>query len=165
MRARLLANASISTAPIFTGAGAALSFMVIPPLPSPSGPNGPCFGHISELPEFQINILNLRQFHACCPILAEGRVGAQRLGRMGRWGFAWRREGASRRFAMARRWRLLVPIIAAVGLAGCSSISEKFRDTAAALPGVGLPADAPERTGRPVAFPAVHDVPPPRNSV
>ena len=66
---------------------------------------------------------------------------------------------------MARRWRLLVPIIAAVGLAGCSSISEKFRDTAAALPGVGLPADAPERTGRPVAFPAVHDVPPPRNSV
>ncbi|MGZ3311440.1 MAG: hypothetical protein ACXU8R_23275, partial [Xanthobacteraceae bacterium] len=48
---------------------------------------------------------------------------------------------------------------------GCSSISEKFRDTAAALPGVGLPADAPERTAKPVAFPAVHDVPPPRNSV
>ena len=66
---------------------------------------------------------------------------------------------------MARRWRLLVPIIAAVGLAGCSSISEKFRDTAAALPGVGLPADAPERTAQPVAFPAVHDIPPPRNSV
>ena len=87
------------------------------------------------------------------------------MGRMERRGFAWRREGASRRFAMARRWRLLVPIIAAVGLAGCSSISEKFRDTAAALPGVGLPADAPERTGRPVAFPAFHDVPPPRNSV
>ena len=53
----------------------------------------------------------------------------------------------------------------AVGLAGCSSISEKFRDTAAALPGVGLPADAPERTAQPVAFPAVHDIPPPRNSV
>ena len=61
--------------------------------------------------------------------------------------------------------RILVPIIAAAGLAGCSSISEKFRDTAAALPGVGLPADAPERTAKPVAFPAVHDVPPPRNSV
>jgi len=84
---------------------------------------------------------------------------------MERRGFAWRREGASRRFTMARRWRLLVPIIAAAGLAGCSSISEKFRDTAAALPGVGLPADAPERTAQPVAFPAVHDVPPPRNSV
>ena len=84
---------------------------------------------------------------------------------MERGGFAWRREGASRRVAMARRWRLIVPVIAAVGLAGCGSISEKFRDTAAALPGVGLPADAPERTAQPVAFPAVHDIPPPRNSV
>jgi hypothetical protein len=84
---------------------------------------------------------------------------------MERRGFAWRREGASRRFAMARRWRLIVPVIAAAGLAGCGSISEKFRDTAAALPGVGLPADAPERTAQPVAFPAVHDIPPPRNSV
>jgi hypothetical protein len=88
---------------------------------------------------------------------------------MERRGFAWRREGASRRIAMARRWRLmvslLVPVIAAVGLAGCGSISEKFRDTAASLPGVGLPADAPERTAQPVAFPAVHDIPPPRNSV
>jgi hypothetical protein len=88
---------------------------------------------------------------------------------MERRGFAWRREGASRRFAMARRWRLmvpiLVPVIAAAGLAGCGSISEKFRDTAAGLPGVGLPADVPERPAQPVAFPAVHDVPPPRNSV
>jgi hypothetical protein len=88
---------------------------------------------------------------------------------MERRGFAWQREGAFRRAAMARRWRLmvpiLVPVIAAVGLAGCGSISEKFRDTAAALPGVGLPADAPERTAQPVAFPAVHDIPPPRNNV
>jgi hypothetical protein len=84
---------------------------------------------------------------------------------MERRGFAWRREGASRRFAMARRWRLMAPVIAAAGLAGCGSISEKFRDTAASLPGVGLPADAPERTAQPVAFPAVHDIPPPRNSV
>jgi hypothetical protein len=66
---------------------------------------------------------------------------------------------------MARRWRLVVPVIAAVGVAGCGSISEKFRDTAATLPGVGLPADAPERTAQPMAFPAVHDIPPPRNSV
>ena len=84
---------------------------------------------------------------------------------MERRGFAWRRKGASRRFAMARQWRLMVPVIAAVGLAGCSSISEKFRDAAAAMPGIGLPAGAPERTAQPVAFPAVHDVPPPRNSV
>ena len=84
---------------------------------------------------------------------------------MERRGFAWRREGAFRRFAMACRWHLLVPVIAAVGLAGCGSISEKFRDTAAVLPGVGLPADVPERPAQPVAFPAVHDIPPPRNSV
>src|SRR4051812_15474930 len=31
MRARFLANASMSTAPVFTGAGAASSFMVTPP--------------------------------------------------------------------------------------------------------------------------------------
>src|SRR5690348_12784946 len=144
MRARFLANTSMSTAPTFTGAGAALSFMVTPPLPSLQGGRpltrsrlkrrGPCFGHISELPEFQVNILNLRQFHACRPILGEGR-GAPGSGRMERGGFAWRHDGASRRFAMARRWRLLVPVIAATGLAGCGSISEKFRDTAAALPG------------------------------
>ncbi|MBW8903650.1 MAG: hypothetical protein JF566_06830 [Bradyrhizobium sp.] len=84
---------------------------------------------------------------------------------MERRGFALRREGALRRFVTSRRWRLVVLLVAAVGLAGCASISEKFRDTAAALPGVGLPADAPERTAQPVAFPAVHDIPPPRNSV
>src|SRR3954466_2552543 len=83
---------------------------------------------------------------------------------MERRGFAWRR-GASRCVAMARRWRLTMPIILPAGLAGCASISEKFRDTAEALPGVGLPAAAPERTAQPVAFPAVHDIPPPRNSV
>jgi hypothetical protein len=57
-----------------------------------------------------------------------------------------------------------MPIIVTAGLAGCASISEKFRDTAEALPGVGLPASAPQRTAQPVAFPAVHDIPPPRNS-
>jgi len=84
---------------------------------------------------------------------------------MERRGFALRREGALRRFATSRRWRLVVLLVAAVGLAGCASISEKFRDTAAVLPGVGLPADVPERPAQPVAFPAVHDIPPPRNSV
>jgi hypothetical protein len=83
---------------------------------------------------------------------------------MERRSFAWRR-GASRCVVMARRWRLIMPIIVTAGLAGCASISEKFRDTAAALPGVGLPAAAPERTAQPVSFPAVHDIPPPRNSV
>ena len=33
------------------------------------------------------------------------------------------------------------------------------------MPAVGLPADAPERPAAPAAYPAVHDIPPPRNSV
>jgi hypothetical protein len=53
----------------------------------------------------------------------------------------------------------MVPILAPIihggraAYAGCRSISEKFRDTAAGLPGVGLPADVPERPAQPVAFP------------
>ena len=65
------------------------------------------------------------------------------------------------------RCRLAVPILAAVaaaGLSGCGSISQKFAETASQMPAVGLPAGAPERPSTPVAFPAVHDVPPPRNS-
>lgn len=91
--------------------------------------------------------------------------GVQGLGRMERRVFALQCLGAPRRAAMARILRFVLPIVAAAGLCGCASISEKFRDTAAALPGIGLPADAPERTAQPVAFPAVHDIPPPRNSV
>lgn len=33
------------------------------------------------------------------------------------------------------------------------------------MPGIGLPANAPERPAVPPAYPAVHDIPPPRNSV
>jgi hypothetical protein len=53
----------------------------------------------------------------------------------------------------------------AAGLSACASISEKFRNTASQMPAIGLPAGAPERTAEPVPFPAVHDLPPPRNSV
>jgi len=61
--------------------------------------------------------------------------------------------------------RLAVPVVVlAAGLSGRASISEKFRNTAAQMPGIGLPAGAPERTAEPVAYPAVHDMPPPRNS-
>jgi hypothetical protein len=56
-------------------------------------------------------------------------------------------------------------LVAAVALSGCASISQKFADTASHLPAVGLPAGAPERPAEPTAFPAVHDIPPPRNSV
>jgi hypothetical protein len=61
-----------------------------------------------------------------------------------------------------------VPILAAIaaaGLSGCGSISQKFAETASQMPAVGLSAGAPERPSTPVTFPAVHDVPPPRNSV
>ncbi len=68
-----------------------------------------------------------------------------------------------------RRCRLAVlvmaAIVAATALSGCASISEKFADSASHLPGIGLPAGAPERPSTPVAYPAVHDIPPPRNSV
>ena len=33
------------------------------------------------------------------------------------------------------------------------------------MPGIGLPSTAPERPANPPAYPAVHDIPPPRNSV
>lgn len=60
---------------------------------------------------------------------------------------------------------VMAAIVAAVGLSGCASISEKFANSASQLPGIGLPAGAPERPSTPVAYPAVHDIPPPRNSV
>jgi hypothetical protein len=49
-----------------------------------------------------------------------------------------------------------------VSLAACGSISEKMAEGMSGLPAVGLPQGAPERPATPVAFPAVHDMPPPR---
>lgn len=69
---------------------------------------------------------------------------------------------------MSRRFRLAVPIVAAVAaacLSGCASISEKFAETASQMPVIGVPEGAPQRPAAPAAYPAVHDVPPPRNSV
>ena len=76
--------------------------------------------------------------------------------RLARWG-----RGQPRRCAAL----LAAVVVAAVGLSGCGSISEKFADTASQTPGIGLPANAPERPSTPVAYPAVHDIPAPRNSV
>jgi hypothetical protein len=62
----------------------------------------------------------------------------------------------------------VAPVLAAVtafALSGCASISQKFAGTASQLPAIGLPAGTPERPSTPVAYPAVHDIPPPRNSV
>jgi hypothetical protein len=83
-----------------------------------------------------------------------------------------RRSFASQRGGPFRRSRFAVPVtapvlaaVAAFGLSGCASISEKFAATASQMPGIGLPAGAPERPATPVAYPSVHDIPPPRNSV
>lgn len=92
------------------------------------------------------------------------------LGQMTRPGPGQRCEGARQRTA-CRALRLAVPVVVlglvlalAAGLSGCGSISEKFRNTASQMPAIGLPAGAPERTAEPVPYPAVHDMPAPRNS-
>jgi hypothetical protein len=58
--------------------------------------------------------------------------------------------------------RAVCGLACAVSLAACGSISEKMAEGMSGLPGVGLPQGAPERPATPVAFPAVHDMPPPR---
>jgi hypothetical protein len=44
-------------------------------------------------------------------------------------------------------------------------MSTKFADSMSQMPAVGLPAGSPERPAEPAAYPAVHDIPAPRNSV
>jgi hypothetical protein len=64
----------------------------------------------------------------------------------------------------ARARPALVGFAVAFALAGCASISEKAASTLAEMPGIGLPADAPARPATPAAYPAVHDMPPPRSA-
>jgi hypothetical protein len=88
------------------------------------------------------------------------------LGLVERRSFALQREGGSRR--SRRAWPIVARILAiavAAALSGCGSISQKFTEVGSQLPGVGLSASAPERTAEPAAYPAVHDIPAPRNSV
>ena len=85
---------------------------------------------------------------------------------MKRGGFASQREAASRRSGFAAPMlATMLTLAASASLSGCAAISQKFADTASQMPGIGLPAGAPERPAEPTAFPAVHDIPPPRNSV
>ena len=53
-------------------------------------------------------------------------------------------------------------VVAAAGLAGCSAGSMMADHTPSALG--GLPEGAPQRSTKPSAYPAVHDMPPPRGS-
>jgi len=66
----------------------------------------------------------------------------------------------------SRGWRGLpaVAVVAALCLSGCASISQKFAESASQLPEVGLSANAPARPTQQMAYPAVHDVPPPRTA-
>jgi hypothetical protein len=83
---------------------------------------------------------------------------------MARRGSAGRGEDA-----LGRGLRLAAPVVAAIlaaaALSGCGAISSKFSEAGSQMPGIGLPSGAPERTAERTAFPAVHDLPPPRNSV
>jgi len=56
-------------------------------------------------------------------------------------------------------------LAAAAGLSACASVSHKIAETASQAPIIGLPENAPARPAEPTEFPAVHDMPPPRNSV
>jgi hypothetical protein len=56
-------------------------------------------------------------------------------------------------------------VAAAVCLSGCASMNQKFADSASQLPHVGLSANAPARPTEQMAYPPVHDVPPPRTAV
>jgi uncharacterized protein YceK len=76
-----------------------------------------------------------------------------------------RRGEAARQRTAPRALRLAVAILVPIlALSGCGSISDKFRTAASQMPAIGLPAGAPERTAEPVPYPAVHDMPAPRNS-
>ncbi len=52
--------------------------------------------------------------------------------------------------------------LAAASLGGCGSIAEKFSQTVADAPLVGLPKGTPERPVTQATYPAVHDMPPAR---
>jgi hypothetical protein len=59
-----------------------------------------------------------------------------------------------------------IAVMATAGaVSGCASLNQNVAERMSQLPAVGLPADAPERPAGPLAYPAVHDIPPPRNSV
>ena len=65
-----------------------------------------------------------------------------------------------------RAARLAAAVACACGLSACASMSEKMATDMSQNSLIGLPATAPVRPEAPPAFPAVHDIPPPRgNSV
>jgi hypothetical protein len=68
---------------------------------------------------------------------------------MSRWGLSGRGKTVARASALA--------LLAAIAVAGCTS-------TLSNLPLVGEPDTLPQRPGTPGAYPAVHDMPAPRDT-
>jgi hypothetical protein len=60
--------------------------------------------------------------------------------------------------------RLAAMLATAAGLAACGTISEKMTGSLSEMPGIGLPEGVPERPAEQLAYPAVHDMPPPRTA-
>ena len=87
-----------------------------------------------------------------------GRKGGLELRRHDKAGSEWRTD------RVLQHVRLFAMLTAAAALGACGSISEKLSGQAAGLPGVGLPADAPQRPDTKLSYPAVHDMPPPRSA-
>ena len=66
---------------------------------------------------------------------------------------------------IVRALRFVIPtagIVAAAGLSACGSISQNLAATMSQMPAVGLSDSAPARPENPPPYPAVHDLPPPR---
>ena len=72
--------------------------------------------------------------------------------------------GASRRRGLVRLAAALCAM-AAVGLGGCASMSEKLVEPMSHMPGIGMRAEVPERPAEAKPYPAVHEMPPPRTTV
>ena len=78
---------------------------------------------------------------------------------------ALRRDWAGRQAKpLARLAAAVLAAAAMASLGGCGSISDKVSQAVASMPLVGLPANTPERPAETLAFPAVHDMPPPRTT-
>ena len=113
-------------------------------------------------PVFPFNSLSLRRFHGLRLRLPEDsavRVTSTAGGLLS--DFRQRTGRISMRAA-----RLAAAVACACGLSACASMSEKMATDMSQNSLIGLPATAPARPEAPPAFPAVHDIPPPRgNSV
>ena len=63
-----------------------------------------------------------------------------------------------------RAARTAAALAFALSLAACGSMSEKMSTTMADNSLIGMSANAPARPEAPPAFPAIHDIPPPRTN-